>query len=613
MVELYSELGRRAAEGLARHLGSSDGVPNELPVARAGKPEFGDLQIAACLPLAKQLKRPPRELAEAVRGALEGHPALARVEVAGPGFVNLHLADAWIERALAALLGNARLGLRPVDAGRRVVIDYSAPNLAKPLHIGHLRSTVIGAALHRTLAALGWEVIADNHVGDWGTQFGKMIVAYRRWLDADAYLRDPIGELLRLYVRFSEEERREKGSAAPAAAGDGGPLDEEAEADDAKATPILREARAELVKLQAGDPENRALWQKFIDDSRHAFEEIYRRLGVEFTFWHGESYYNDQLAAVCAELRDKKIARDSRGALVVFFDEQGEVLPPERAPIENPKLPPFLVQKSDGGYNYATSDVATMHDRVGPLGAARVIIVTDERQQLHFRQLFAVARALGVTIPLEHVWFGLMRMAEGTIKTREGNVIHLAELLDEAERRATAAAGEHNPELDEAERREVGRVVGLGAVKYNDLSRDRQTLVTFTWDKALSLTGNTAPYLQWTYARIRSIIRKGGEAAAETVRTATAVRLGAPVERELAKRLLAFAETVELVGRSARPHHLCDYLFDLAGAFSAFYAEQPVLKAEPDVRASRLALAELTARTLARGLGLLGIEVLDRM
>jgi arginyl-tRNA synthetase len=627
MVELYAELGRRAADGLRKFLGASDGAPSELLVVRAGKPEFGDLQIAACLQLGKQLKRPPRELAEAVRAALDGHPALAKVEVAGPGFVNLRLADAWIERALAALLGDAQLGLRPVGAGQRVVIDYSSPNVAKPMHIGHIRTTIIGAALHRTLAALGWEVIADNHLGDWGTQFGKLIVAYRRWVDAAAYAADPIAELLRLYVRFTEEEKKQSGSAAAPPAADA-PNDEELP-DDAKAPPILREARAELVKLQAGDPESRALWQKFIDDSRHVFEEIYRRLGIEFTFWHGESYYNDQLAAVCDELREKKIARDSRGALVVFFDEQGEVLPPERAPIDNPKLPPFLVQKSDGGFNYATTDVATMRDRVGPLGASRVIIVTDERQQLHFRQLFAVGRALGVALPLEHVWFGLMRMAEGTIKTREGNVIHLADLLDEAERRATAAAGEHNPELSDAERREVGRVVGLGAVKYNDLSRDRQTLITFTWDKALSLTGNTAPYLQYAYARIRSIVRKAGppgtgfaaaqeepqagDEAAETARSARTIHLGAPVERELGKRLLTFPEVVELVGRSARPHHLCDYLFELAGAFSGFYAEQPVLKAEPAVRASRLALAELTARTLQRGLSLLGIEVLDRM
>ncbi len=593
MLELLSDLGRRAAAAVAGHVSSSENVPAELPVVRAGKPEFGDLQVSACLQLGKQLKRPPRELAEAVARALGGHEALAKVEVAGPGFVNLHLADAWIARRTAARLGDPRLGLRAVGDGQRVVIDFSAPNVAKPMHIGHIRSTIIGDALRRVLAALGYDVIADNHIGDWGTQFGKLIVAYRRWLDADNYAKDPVAELLRLYVKFVAEEKRERGTGT----GTGTGADDEEEAAG-PAPPILVEARNELVKLQQGDAENRALWRKFIDDSRHAFEETYQRLGVRFDYWLGESSYNDLLPTVVEELRRRRIAVESRGAWVVLFDEEKE------------KLPPFIVQKSDGGFNYATTDVATMAVRVGLFGADRIMIVTDERQQLHFRQLFAVARRMGVKIPLEHVWFGLMRMAEGTIKTREGNVIHLAELLDEAERRATAAAGEHSPELTEAERREVGRVVGLGAVKYNDLSKDRQTLVTFSWDKALALDGNTAPYLQYAYARIRSILRKGGEEAREGVEIA----LGLPVERDLAKRILGYPEAVEAVGRTARPHLLCDYLYELAGAFSAFYQAAPVLKAEtPSLRASRIALTELTARVLRDGLGLLGIAVLDRM
>ena len=316
---------------------------------------------------------------------------------------------------------------------------------------------------------------------------------------------------------------------------------------------------------------------------------------MRFDYYLGESSYNEMLPTVVAELRRRGVAVESRGATVVLFDEAE-------------KLPPFIVQKSDGGYNYATTDVATIALRVGLFGASRVIVCTDERQQLHFRQLFAVARRMGVTVPLEHVWFGLMRLPEGTISTRDGNLIHLEELLDEAERRAAAVATAKNPELGEAELREVGRVVGLGALKYNDLSKDRQSLVTFTWDKALALDGNTAPYLQYAYARVRSILRKGGEAA----RRADVI-LGDTVERDLAKRILGYPEVVEQVARAARPHVLCDYLYELATAFSTFYAAHPVLKAEPAVRASRLVLTELVARVLAAGLALLGIEVLERM
>ncbi|MSP62515.1 MAG: arginine--tRNA ligase [Myxococcales bacterium] len=615
MLDLLSDLGRRAAAALATHLaatgGAVDGLPAELPVVRAGKPEFGDFQISACLQIAKQAKRPPRELAEAVVRGLTGHEALAKIEIAGPGFVNLHLTDGWLANRVAARMSDPRLGLRPVGRDQRVVIDYSAPNVAKPMHIGHIRSTIVGAALHRTLKALAYDVIADNHIGDWGTQFGKLIVAYRRWNDQAAYAADPVTELLRLYVAFSVEEKRERGEVAATATATATATEPATDEEEVQgpAPPILEEARRELVKLQAGDAENHALWQKFIADSRHAFQEIYDRLGVTFDYWLGESTYNGLLPTVVQELRRRGIARDSRGAQVIFFDEQGEVLAAERAPIENAKLPPFIVQKSDGGFNYASTDVATLAIRLGLFGASRILIVTDERQQLHFRQLFAVARRMGVTVPVEHIWFGLMRMAEGTIKTREGNVIHLADLLDEAERRATVAAGEHNPELGDEERRDVGRVVGIGAVKYNDLSKDRQTLVTFTFDKALSLQGNTAPYLQYAYARIRSIVRKSGEAPSPSA----TVILGDTVERDLARRILAYPEAVETVARTCRPHVLCDYLYELATAFSTFYADHPVLKAEPTLRASRLVLTELTARVLRDGLSLLGIDVLERM
>ena len=484
-------------------------------------------------------------------------------------------------KILAALLDlkNVR-----VMYGQKVVLDYSSPNVAKPMHIAHIRSTIIGDAIKRVLKAVGYEVIADNHLGDWGTQFGKLIVAWRKWLDPAAFERSPVEELLRLYIKFVEEDK----SA------------DDAEGNESDATPLLKEARAELVKLQQGDAENVALWKRFIEVSLKEFGRIYQRLGVEFDHYYGESHYNDLLAGTVERLLKDGIAEESRGAIAVFF----------RKPDGTDELPPLLIRKADGGYLYGTTDIAGLLYRVDRWNPSRILIVTDERQQLHFKQFFAVGRRLGITCSLEHVWFGLMRLPEGTISTREGKQIGLEALLDEAERRALAVATESSPELSDAERREVARVVGIGAVKYNDLSKDRQTLVTFTWDKALSLQGNTAPYLQYAYARIKSILRK---AAADGAGEPGKVTAPTPVERALIMRLLGFPEAVEQVARSARPHVLADYLYELAGAFSTFYADHPVLKAEPAVRASRLRLCALVADTLQRGLALLGIEVLERM
>jgi arginyl-tRNA synthetase len=564
MLALMTELATRA------------GVP-VATVARAKKVEFGDIQINAAMQLAKASRQPPREIAARIVEAIKDHPAVAKAEIAGPGFVNIFVRDEWL-----AHNSGAALEVRDVAQGARVVIDYSSPNVAKPLHIAHIRSIVIGDAIKRALRAVGYEVVADNHIGDWGTQFGKLIVAWRRWADEAAFAKDPVAELLRLYIRFQEESK----------------LGEDDEGTDA--TPLVREARAETVKMQQGDPDNRALWKKFLDVSMIDLDRLYQRLGVSFDVTLGESFYHDMLAPTVKTLVDQGIAEESQGALVVFFRKPGG---------GDDEMPPFLVRKRDGGFNYGTTDVAGMLYRVERWAPARIIILTDERQQLHFRQLFATARRLGVTCSLEHVWFGLMRLPEGTISTREGKLIELEALLDEAETRAFAVATEANPELPEAERRAIARVVGTGAVKYNDLSKDRQTLVTFTWDKALSLTGNSGPYLQYAYARIQSILRK---AHAEG---ATPGTLGAleKSERALLTKLYDYGAAVEAVAAQTRPHLLCDYLFDLAGAFSTFYSEHQVLKAEPSVRASRLQLCALTARALKDGLGLLGIEVLDRM
>jgi arginyl-tRNA synthetase len=583
MLDLMTELATRA------------GVP-VATLARSKRAEFGDLQINAAMQLAKAEGKKPREIAQRIVDAIVTHDAVVKAEIAGPGFVNVFVRDQW----LAAHADHA-LAVRQVAAGQRVIIDYSAPNVAKPMHIGHIRSTIIGDAIKRALRAVGYDVVADNHLGDWGTQFGKLIVAYRKWLDEAAFAEDPVAELLRLYIKFQDEDKKQGGEAK-----------DEDEDGEAKVTALLAEARAELVKLQAGDPDNVALWKRFVDVSMAEFERVYRRLGVQFDVTLGESFYNDRLADTVKLLLDRGIAEQSRGAIVVFF----------RKPDGSDELPPAIVRKADGGFNYATTDVAGALYRVERWQPARIVILTDERQQLHFRQLFAIARRLGITCSLEHVWFGLMRLPEGTISTREGKLIHLEVLLDEAQTRALAVAQkvqedrdregklEAADRLSEAELREVARVVGIGAVKYNDLSKDRQTLVTFTWDKALSLSGNSGPYLQYAYARIQSILRK---AAAQEGATPGPIGTLLPSERALLTKLYDFGAAVEAVAAQTRPHLLCDYLYDLAGAFSTFYAEHQVLKAEPNVRASRLTLCQLTGRALQQGLGLLGIDVLERM
>ncbi len=584
MLALTHELGARGADALNATFGVD--VSGKVAIDRSQK---ADLQCAAAMQLAKSLKKAPREVADVLVKALADHPAVKSTDVAGPGFINIHLRDEWLKSSV-----HDALALRQIGTGKSVVIDYSSPNVAKPMHIAHIRSTIIGDAIKRVLRAVGYTVVADNHLGDWGTQFGKLIVAYRKWLDEKAFEENAVVELLRLYVKFIELEREQKQALGKKVDGE-----EEDEGATQDAPPILQEARAELVKLQQGDKENVALWQKFIDVSMREFDRVYQRLDVSFDVVLGESFYNDKLAGVVELLVDRELAEESEGAIVVRFDKERD----------GEALPPLLVRKKDGGFLYGTTDIAGMLYRVERWGASRVIIVTDDRQQLHFRQFFAACKQLGVKASMEHVFFGLMRLPEGTISTRDGNLIGLEDLLDEAERRATVVAKACNPELSADEAREVGRVVGLAAVKYNDLSKDRTTLVTFTWDKALSLTGNTAPYLQYAYARIQSLIAKATIAGV----SAGALVSFEPTERALAMKLLAFDEVVEQVALTSRPHVLCEYLYELASHFSTFYNELSVLKAERDVGAGRLRLAQLTGSILAKGLALLGIGVLERM
>ena len=544
-----------------------------VAVVATGNAAFGDYQCNAAMGLAKTLKTPPRAIAERLVAQAPPHEAVARLEVAGPGFINIFLDDAWLLVHVTALRGDASGGVPQPGRGRTVVFDYSSPNIAKPMHIGHIRSTIIGNALDRMYRLLGYRVIADNHIGDWGTQFGIIIMGYRHFLDRAALARSPIEELERVYVKSYER----------------------AKADEAWMT----QCRQELVKLQAGDPENTALWKQFIALSLGEFERIYKRLGVAFDLVRGESYYNDRLPGMIGLLVEKGLATESEGALCVFLEDDG--------------LPVCIVRKSDGGYNYATSDLATVFSRVEEFAPERIIYITDERQQLHFKQFFTISRKLGVETRLEHVWFGLMRLPDATFSTRQGNVIKLEHLLDEAERRAFEMISASSPDMEETRRREVARAVGIGAVKYADLSQNPQTTVTFTWDKALALDGNSGPYLQYAYARIASVRDKYQERFPDGDLEAAALVLTEPLERELMIRLLRFPDVVMRAAENYKPSMVADYLFDLAQTYSSFYQNVPFLKAEPGVRESRVLLCGVIADVLRRGLDLLGIGTPERI
>ncbi|MCS6770991.1 MAG: arginine--tRNA ligase [Kiritimatiellae bacterium] len=544
-----------------------------LDVLPTAEESFGDYQCNAAMAAGKRLRMSPRDVAGRLLAGAALPPDVARAEVAGPGFINFFLDDGALARRLERMQMDPRLHVPMLGEGRTIVIDYSSPNVAKPMHIGHIRSTVIGNAIDRLHRYLGYRVIADNHLGDWGTQFGLLILGYRHFADPAALEADPIDELERIYVKSYERSQQDEA--------------------------WLNAARAELVKLQQGDPENRALWSRFVELSVREFDTIYRRLGVQFDLYRGESWYNDRIPSLIEMLLARGIAEESEGALVVRLEEE--------------KLPVCIVRKSDGGYNYATTDIATILSRVEEFAPDAIIYVTDERQQLHFKQVFAVARRLGVQTPLIHVWFGLMRLPEGTFSTRQGNVIKLERLLDEAESRALAIVRESSPEMPPEAQREVARAVGIGAVKYADLSQNPQSLVTFTWDKALALDGNSAPYLQYAHARIASVRDKYADQFPRGNYLGTPIVLGEETEKRLARRLIRFPDVVVRAAATYRPNLLCEYLFDLAQVYSTFYQTVPFLKAPEGVRESRVRLCDLTARILKQGLDLLGIEAPERI
>ncbi|MGY8822526.1 MAG: arginine--tRNA ligase [Candidatus Latescibacterota bacterium] len=559
------------------------GAPAGSPalVGAATRPEFGDYQANGVMAVAKVMKTNPRQLAAEVVAKLDLEDVAESVDIASPGFINVKLKREWLDAYLNEALADERLGVPEIKKAQRVVLDYSHPNLAKEMHVGHLRSTIIGDALARTLEFLGDEVIRHNHVGDWGTQFG-MLIAYMDRLEAEG--EDTSVELADLEVFYQSSRKL-------------------FDSDEA----FANTAREYVVKLQSGDEHVRSVWQRFIGESLKHCEEVYEKLGVTLAREdvRAESAYNDDLVTVVDDLRAKGLLRESEGAQCVFLDEFKN---------KDGEITPVIIQKSDGGYLYATTDLSAVRYRANEVGAERVLYIVDARQALHLRQVFAVSQAAGYapdSCSLEHHPFGTMLGNDGKpFKTRTGGTVKLMDLLREAEDRALALVGEKNPDLDESERREIARVVGIGSVKYADLSLSRTTDYIFNWEKMLSFEGNTAPYLQYSYARVKSIFRRA-ELDEDTI--SGTISVGEKAERALGVKLVQFGEIVEGVSRECYPNILCNYLYELAELYMKFYEICPVLRADEPVRSSRLLLCKLTAKVIARGLGLLGIGTVERM
>ena len=664
-MSILSELKRRFRAPLAALAGQA-GLTTDVDewlemIRRAADPKFGDYQANFAMALGKQLRRPPRDVAAEVVGRLDVADLCEPPEIAGPGFINLRVKDSWLVDRLTAARNDPRLGVPEVAGPRTFVVDYSAPNVAKPMHVGHIRSTVIGDALCRILRFLGHTAISDNHVGDWGTQFGMILYGYQHFLDREAYARNPVQELARLYrtVRQlidyfgakqglpdlhsrlagkQETLAAERQAAAPA---EGKKIDKKLRESIQKLERAVQESRdeiegaekkiaavdgsadlsqlaaqhptigrdvlAETARLHAGDPDSLRLWREFMPYCLLDIERIYRRLGVRFDYTLGESFYNDMLPSIVDELASRGVARESDGAVCIFLDGQPA---------------PMLIRKQDGAFLYATTDLATVRYRVAQWAPDTILYVVDQRQSLHFEQLFAVVRMMGYPrIELQHVSFGMVLGNDGRpFKTRSGDTVGLEGLLDEAIRRAAEIVAANDdakpggPELSPDARARVAETIGIAALKYADLSQNRTSDYVFSYDKMLAMNGNTATYMQYAYARVRSIFARG-QIDAEALRTTDApICLATPAERALGVELLRLAEALELAAFDYRPNQLTAYLFELANRYSAFFEQCPVLKADsPELRASRLLVCDLTARTIQKGLDLLGISVVEKM
>ncbi len=568
METFQSVLAKKLSDALA-----AAGLPDAGELTLASDPRFGDYQTNAALILGKQRNENPRVLAEKIVAHFVTDDLCEPPAVAGAGFINFTLRPAAVAEKTMEVLRDDRLGVAEAKSTQRIVIDFGSPNVAKPMHVGHIRSTVLGDALARIAQFLGHEVIRDNHIGDWGTQFGMVIYGWKNLLDRQALQRNPLAEIVRIYKETNERAARD---------------------------PEVREAcRQELIKLQAGDKENLDIWNECVAFSMQDFERVYKLLDIHYDIQCGESFYHDRLSGVVERLLESGIAEISEGAVVVFFRENSELADK-----------PLIIRKRDGGFNYATTDLATIDYRMNDLKADAVWYVVGAPQILHFKQIFEIARREGYTAELRHITFGsILGEDRKLMKTRSGENVPLRELLEEACKRARKIIEEKNPQLSDDEKSDIAQKIGIGAVKYADLSQYRMTDYVFSWDKMLSLQGNTAPYLQNAYVRIRSIFRKAGESAPRI----DELVLADSAEINLAKRLCQFAESVPQVLNDFRPNILANYLFEAANSFHTFYEACPVLKSEEPTRSSRLALCDLTARVLKHGLGLLGIQVPEKM
>ncbi len=598
---------RVALEGLSR-----DGVAAiqaaELPglveqVRETADATFGDYSGTMAMALAKKAGKKPRDVAVEIIRRLEAAPGYADLfeppgDPVGPGFINVRVKDEALAAAVARAVADDRLGVAAVEQPLTVVVDFSSPNVAKPMHVGHIRSTVIGDALARILRFRGHHVITDNHLGDWGTQFGMILWGWKHCRDDAAFAADPTAELGRLYrlVRKVADAKPEELAADPVAA-----------ALAAQHPDAARDVLAETAKLHEGDPENRALWNQFMPVCRGEIDRIYARLHVTFDHTLGESFFQPMLAATVDDLVAKGLARESRGAIGVF--------------LRGDDAPPLLIRKADGAFLYATTDLATIRWRLEHWTPDRILYVVDHRQSEHFEQVFEAARRWGIDgiegVDLVHVGFGTVLGEDGRpFKTRAGDTVGLEALLDEGVERAAAVVGsgdEGRAGMNDADRRHVAETVGIGAIKYADLSQNRTTDYVFSFDKMLQLTGNTAAYMQYAVARVEGIFSRGGIDRDDVRRGGDGVLLSDPKERALALELLRFGEALEDVETDARPNVLTAWLYDLAGCYSTFYDSLSVLKAEGAERESRLALCDLTGRILRRGLDLLGIGTVEKM
>ncbi len=561
---------------------SAAGAPadSEPLVRQSAKVQFGDYQANGVMGAAKKMGIPPRQLAEKILEHLDITDIADKVEIAGPGFINIFLSPVWVAQQAEFALADEHLNITKVTP-ETIVIDYSSPNVAKQMHVGHLRSTIIGDASARTLSFLGHNVIRANHLGDWGTQFGMLI----------AYL-----------------EKKQNENAADMALADLEEFYREAKKCYDEDEVFAERARNYVVRLQGGDEYCRTMWRKLVDITMQQNQLTYQRLNVTLTKDDimGESLYNPMLPGIVADLKAKGLAVESEGATVVFLDEY-----------KNKEGEPMgvIIQKKDGGYLYTTTDIACAKYRHEQLHANRVLYYIDSRQHQHLMQAWTIVRKAGYipdSMSLEHHMFGMMLDKDGRpFKTRSGGTVRLTDLLDEAHERALTLIREKNPDMDEEELNNIARVVGIGAVKYADLSKNRTTDYIFDWDLMLSFEGNTAPYMQYAYTRVASIFKR---AEIDESALTQPISLTQPHEKQLALRLVQFDETITQVAREGTPHVMCAYLYDLAQSFSGFYENCPILSAEDDnVRQSRLKLARLTARTLKQGLETLGIETVDRM